>query len=345
MNVKGSVDIVTYTEVRGWAYSGGRSDPVLVTAMLNHEILGEAIANIHRPDIEIAGIGDGKSGYIIKLFRMIDPLYFPFIVVKVDGGDAELPRAPMLGFSEFFASLYLLHPSAGRSRSVFGGLWTDRTDAAALLRGKTEIGQIPTATSVPLVQLVQDGFSVVDLTKMPSKPAGHDELVERIGEVVEDTMLLPLLRVVLDDNPLILKIDLVSDGHTEMAQPSIGNPSPSPAECLEVIVPLGDGVTLDVVRESHRLPEFMPDGLSRWANRGASISASLTRGQGYLDSVSLVAGKVAIVGPGTMRRVRSEAGAAAVRILCLPARGLPVSLAYGNTRRAVVRASGVRVWI
>ncbi len=272
MIVRGSVDVVSGTEVRGWAFSPGRRDPVTVQAVLNHEILGEAAANLHRPDLAVAGLGDGNSGYAMKLFRPVDPLYLPFLVVKVDGGDAELPRAPLLGFAEFFASLYRSHPAAGRPRSVFGGLWTDRTDAAALLRGKTEIGQIPQGAEAGIAALIHTGVSLVELHRAP-EPA--EPLAEIVGAVLEDAALLPLLRAVLEDNPLAVQAERLDAAATALAQPSAGNPSPSPAECLAIVVSLGEGVVVDAVRDSHRLPEFTPLGVSRWASRAAADGLSV----------------------------------------------------------------------
>jgi hypothetical protein len=342
MMVRGSIDVVTCSEVSGWAFAAGRREPVLVQAILNHEILGEAIANTPRPDLAAAGLGDGNSGYVIKLLRPIDPMYLPFIVVKIDRGDAELPRAPVLGFGEFFSALHAAHPTAGRSRSVFGGLWTDRTDAVALLRGKTEIGQIAPATAASVAQLIYDGLALLDLRETPSQLAWRDDLSEKAGDIAEE--VLPVLRAVLEDNPLVVQADWVEDGNADFSQPSAANPSPSPAECVEVIVPFGESVVLDVVRDSHRLPEFTPLGVSRWATRAPSEAVKLVNGHGLLDSRSLGAGQAAVVGPGTLFRVRSGAGSAAVRILCLPGRGLPFALATDRVGADGARASGVRVW-
>jgi hypothetical protein len=343
--IRGSVDIVNTTEIRGWAFANGRRAPVLVTAMLNHEILGEAMANIHRSDLESAGLGDGKSGYVIRLFRPIDPLYFPFLVVKVDGGDAELPRAPMLGFGEFFSSLYLSHPAVGRSRSLLGGLWTDRTDAASLLRGKTAIGQIAPAISGALSHLIQHGFAIVDLAQVPPAAAWNDALGDRAGDVLDDSMMLAIGRVVLEDSPLIVNVALIRDSDAGLAQPSASSPSPSPAECIEVIVPLADGVTIDVARDSHRLPEFTPHGVSRWTSPGPSPEPAQAAVMGFLDSSPLEKGKAAVIGPGTLYRVRVSTGAVAARILCLPGRGLPIAMAYDKARKPIIRSSGVRSWI
>src|ERR1700733_8617377 len=120
-----------------------------------------------------------------------------------------------------------------RSRSVFGGLWTDRTDAAALLRGKIEIGQILPANASSVAQLIHDGVAIFDLREVPAQPAWRDKLEENAGDAIEDAALLPVLRAVLEDNPLVVKVEWVGDGDVDFSQPSAGNPSPSPAECVE----------------------------------------------------------------------------------------------------------------
>jgi len=342
MQVRGSVDVVSGTEVRGWAFARGRKEPVTVQAVLNHEILGEAVANQHRPDLAAAGLGDGNSGYLIKLFRPIDPLYLPFLVVKLDGGDAELPRAPLLGFAEFFAAQYRSHPAAGRPRSVYGGLWTDRTDAPALLRGKVEIGQLTPETAASVAQLIHTGTALLDLLAPPAP--GWAPAPEAVGALLEDPALLSLLRAAFEDNPLAVRAELSGDGASELAQPSAGNPAPSPAECLALVLPLGPDVVMDVVRDSHRLPEFTRNGVSRWASGAAVDEATLASALGLLERHRLPPGMVAVVGPGTLFRVHAAAGRAA-RMLCLPVRQMPLALAADAGRRQFMRASGVQVWL
>jgi hypothetical protein len=336
--VRGSVDVVTTTEVRGWAYGYGRHDAVLVQAVLNHEILGEAQANIHRPDLAAAGLGDGNSGYAIKLYRPIDPLYLPFVTVKVDGGDAELPRAPMLGFGEFFAALYAAHPAVGRHRSVLGGLWVDRTDAAAVLRGKLDTGQVLPDAAPPIQQLIQSGFAVLGLAHTPSEFSWREALSDRVGDVLEETALLAPLRSILNDHPLVVRADWMA-GETPLGQASARSGAPSPAECIEIIIPFNEGVVLDVVRDSHKLPEFTPAGGSRWGNGAVSVVGA----EAFLDRYDLAAGEAVIVGPGTIFRLRCGPGNAAVLITCLPARGMPAALAISGEKREKMRESGVRV--
>ena len=267
--IRGSVDVVTPKEVSGWAYAPDSREPVQVQVLLNHEILGETIANIHRSDLAAAGLGNGNSGFTIHLFRQIDPLYLPFLVVKMNGGDAELPRAPTLGFKDFFNSLYVTHPTAGRQRSVFGGLWTDRTDAAALLRGKVEIGQLSTETARTIEKLIYSGLSIIHLQSMPERSDWSRSSGDQVGDLLEEPSVLLPLRAILEDNPLVVETEVIEQPVARLTQPSSAAPSTSPAECLEIVVALSEGVVLEVVRESHRLPDSAPAavrvGPAAWA--------------------------------------------------------------------------------
>lgn len=344
MKVRGSVDEVTTTEVRGWAFAPGRESPVVVQATLNHEVFGETLAALHRPDLAEAGLGDGNSGFLIKLSRPIDPLYIPFLTVKIDGGDAELPRAPVLGFAEFFSALYTAYPATGRSRSVLGGFWTDRTDAAAVLRGKTRIGQVPRDAVPALSELISNGLAIIDLKASQAGRDWQKAMAESVGELLETKALIAPLQAIFEDNPLAVKSTWMLGNDSELTQPSIRNPSLSPAECVEIIVPLGAGVSLDVVRESHLLPEFTLHGVSRWGSRAAADSIGIGAASGRLDSYPLAISSVALVGPGTLYRVACGQGTA-IRLLCLPERCRPVALMAGGTVEELVRANGARVYV
>lgn len=342
MRVRGSVDVVAQGEVRGWAYAPDRPEPVMVQAVLNNEILGEAVANLHRADLAAAGLGDGNSGYAMKLFRPVDPLYFPFVTVKVDGGDAELPRAPMLGFAEFFAGLHRTHPSAGRHRSVFGGLWTDRTDAAALLRGKATIGQVQAAVATPLMQLVRSGFAMLEAPGVSPMSQWRAAPAEQAVALLEHPGVLPALQAALEDDPLALAADWVGGGaEALLAQPSAANPSPSPAECLALVVPFADGVALEVVRDSHLLPEFSPGGQSRWLSRAAGHEVAAARS--LLERHALPVGSVALVGAGALFRPHGEG--AALRLLCVPSRLTPMALLADGSRVEWAGPLGARAWL
>jgi hypothetical protein len=340
--IRGSVDIVTSTEIYGWAFSPGkRTSPISVQAILNNEILGESEAGIHRPDLAAAGLGNGNAGYIIKLFRPIDPMYLPFIAVKVDGGDAELPRAPMQGFAEFFSSLYRAHSSAGRHRSVFGGLWTDRTDAAAMLRGKTAAGIIPSDVGAVPGALIVNGLALLEHGETLHEPEWRAELQDKILDFLEQDIVLAPLRAVLEDNPLVVEAFWVRTEET-FSQPSVQNPSPSPAECLQILLPFGEGVSLDIVRDSFALPEFTPAGASRWIAGADCVAAA---GHGLVDRYDLAPGTAALVGPGTIFRVSCSPAAAALKFLVLPERARPLSLAANASRREKLRDTGPKIMV
>jgi hypothetical protein len=332
--IRGSVDIITASEVHGWAYGAARREPVMVQAVLNHEILGAAMADIHRQDLVAAGFGDGRAGFVIKLFRPVDPLYLPFLRVTTDGGDTELPRAPMLGFAEFFTFLYAANPAIGRTRSVYGGLWTDRTDAAALLRGKCAIGQIPERAAPALAALIQDGFAPITLAADP--PAWDGPLATQAAQLLADPALLAPLHAILEDHPLVLKADWVEPAGP-LAQPSARNATPTPTECVEILVPFGEGAQLDVVRESHRMPEFTLHGGSRWRHEAVAAVGA----ENYLDVFELHPGTAVLMGPGTIFRIR-PGEAQVARIACVPARDTPARLAAEGQER--ILETGVRVW-
>jgi hypothetical protein len=337
--VRGSVDLVTVNEVHGWAYAGDRKGPVLVQAVLHHEIIGETAATIHRPDLAQAGLGDGNSGFIIGLFRPLDPIYLPFVAVKVNGGDAELPRGPELGFGDFFKTLYKTYPLCGRHRSLLGGLWTDRTDAGAVLRGKLTVGHILPAV-VPAVQaLIHDGYAVIGVPAIPAEGQFRDAKAEAIAEVMDDAGLLVPLQAILEDQPLVLRTEFLST-ETGFSQPSARNGSLSPAESLELLIPFGTGASVDVVRDGHKLPEYTLDGRSRWVTGGLAEAG----GNAWLDRLVLSPGEVMVMGAGTIYRAGVVPGAAVLRLTVAPGRNLAAGVLESGAVEHVAK-SGVRIVI
>ena len=345
MIVRGSVDLVTGTEVCGWAYAPERHGAVSVQVVLDHEILGEAVASGHRPDLAAAGLGDGHCGYAVRLYRKISALYLPFLSVKVEGGDAELPRSGAAGFQEYFSALHRAHPACGRSRSVYGGLWTDRTDAASVLRGKLDTGQVAATAAPALAQLIQGGLAMLDLGHDPATVDQSTPSPEWIGAVLDDSSLLAVLRAAFDDHPLVVRAARLRDDEFGLGQPSAANPAPSPGECLALVVALGEGVVIDMVRDGHLLPEFTSAGASRWtrADSHAGVEIAMAA-QGLMDRYLLPEGSVAVIGAGALHRVRCGTGAQAIRLLCLPSRLLPVALATGGAQETICR-KGARIWL
>ncbi len=343
MTILGSVDMVTTKGATGWAYAQGRRNDIVVQAVLSHEVIGDAVATDHRPDLAAVGMGKGNCGYNIEFYREIDPLYLPFVSVKIDGGDAELPRAGQLGFADYFAALHRAHPACGRSRSVFGGLWTDRTDAAAVLKGKIAIGQIAPEAGATIGEMIHLGIALLADTGTAGL---GDATVDAIATLIETPSLLAVLRAVFDDNPVVVDATRC-DGDTALVQPSAEHQLPSAAECLVLVTPAAErDVAVDIVRDGHLLPEFTPGGVSRWGSGRAHAAVEIAAGrQGLMSRYDVPAGTVAIIGPGAIYRLRCGEGAAGVRMVCTPSRAMPMALAAQDNRREAARPSGVRLCI
>jgi hypothetical protein len=307
MTIQGSLDVLTVEAAMGWAYAPDRVGGGVVQAVLSCEIIGDALASEHRSDLAAVGLGEGNCGFTIRFYRQIEPIYLPFVSIKVDRGDIELPRTGQPGFVEFFSALYRDHPSAGRSRSVFGGLWTDRTDAAALLNAKVQIGQIADEPASVVGELIHHGIAIVSEAGNDINPTKRSDsaLLEKLAAILEEPRMLAVLRSVFEDNPLVLSAEELRGCDTELVQPSAEARHPSPGECLVIVAPFAEAeITVEIVRDGHRLPEFTPAGVSRWASPQPHAALELAvLQQGLITQYALPPGAAAIIGPGTIYRL------------------------------------------
>jgi hypothetical protein len=153
-----------------------------------------------------------------------------------------------------------------------------------------------------------------------------------------------VLHAVLEDRPLAIAPRLVGGREPEMFhQPSGMQALPSPAECVALVVPVGTReVGLEVVRDSHLLPEFTMQGTSRWTSRVASEPLQMAEVHGMLDRYVLPPGSVAVIGPGLLYRVAAPADAA-VRAVVIPSRAAPLLLRTKGAHEQVC-ANGARIW-
>lgn len=351
MTIRGSIDEITPLFAAGWAHDDRAGEPVLVQAMINGAVVGEAIADLPRPDLAAAGFGEGRCGFRIAFGPAIDPAQLAFVSVRPDRGDVELPRTNLTGFVDAFRAMRARHPGVGWTRSVYGGLWTDRVDARRRLAGRVAIGAVGPETAQPLGRFIEAGHVVLRgalgpvgldartaeaVARLPEgslSPRGSLDAADVLGalpSLLFREAPLGLLRGAFDDNPLVCRVELAR-GTTGFAQPSTAEPLPSPTECAAVIAGVGEGrMLLDVVRDSHALPEFTPAGESRWLAGGAATLAMATSAAASLDTVALGETDLAVIAPGTLYRLRVPEGMTALVALATPNRQTPLRFLTGE---------------
>jgi len=348
--IRGSVDVITTKLASGWIYSDGQREPLSVEVVINDQVVGTAVANLPRPDLVAAGFGSGKCGFEIRFKNEIDSLYLPFVQVRLAATDLELRRWAGAGFRDYFVALYQRYPRAGRSASVYGGLWTDRTDAAALLKGRTDIGIVALILANRLARFIQDGALVVEREERGASPfAGKStdsKLIGTVAVTVFDQNMLEVLRAIFDDNPVTVRADVVDSDDPEFFQMSAIEKLPSPAECLGIIFPSDDRpISVEVVRGGHRFAEFLPDGLSRWSHTVASKAfGSMLSPDLPIDRHHVPPGSALVVGAGALCRIRAAASSA-IRALALPARQSLLRFHMKAPIGELTHDSGARIWI
>jgi hypothetical protein len=348
--IRGSVDTITRKSATGWIYSDERTGSLSVEAALNHQVIGNAIANLPRPDLAEAGFGNGNCGFDIRFANEIDNLYLPFVQVTLAGTDLELRRWTAAGFRDYFQALYQSHPIAGRSASVFGGLWTDRTDAPAMLKGRTDIGLLTRGQANILARVINDGAVVITREPGSTKPNASrgtpNGMASTVADVLFDGSILGILRCILDDNPVAVRADALNVNVDEFAQMSALDDLPSPAECLGLVFPAQDSaVVIEVIRDGHHLPEFLPNGLSRWTHAAAHHTATAALSPNIpVDRHVVPKGSAMLIGPGALFRVRA-ATAGAVRVLVLPSRLSLLRFHQKPPTAELANDSGARVWV
>jgi hypothetical protein len=347
--IRGSVDTISKKVATGWIYSDADRNPLSVEALINDQLIGRAVANLLRADLKAAGFGEGKCGFELRFNSEVDPIYLPFVQVRLAGTDLEIRRWAGAGFREFFGALYQRHPRAGRSASVFGGLWTDRSDAAALLKGRLDVGTVGIGEANHLARFVQDGVVLLTSGRGESQPDGQaftGSLVDTVAHNLFGEEILRVLRAIFDDHPVAINASVLEADETDFGQVSALEELPSPAECLGVVFPMrATAVAVDVVRDGHRLPEFLPDGLSRWTHAASSRTAGAVLTHDMpVARYQVRAGSVLLIGPGALCRVRASSSSA-VKVLALPARQSLLRFQQTAPRGEVTHASGARVWV
>lgn len=353
--IKGAIDRLDSEGAVGWLYGAEYTAPPLIRAFLHHDLIGESFADNHRPDLEEVGFGDGRCGFEIRFDRLIDPSYLPFVTVKPLDVDLQLPVAVNgSAYLDLVNAVLVGFAGAGRTRSVLGGLWTDRLDAPQLLAGRIAVGACAAELQPALQELIRNGHVVLHNALAPNgvstkdvsniematsagsrDPGGEGRLksaLTGVAALLFRDPIVRLLRAVFDDHPAVYKLDALS-GERVFKQISAVEPLPSPAECVAIYVGNPGGtVRIDVIRDSHELPEFSVSGQSRWTSGGAlELSQFAVEAGLSIESFELDALDVAIVGPGLVHRVVASPEAPALRAIAAPRRVTPTRFLSGDS--------------
>ncbi len=364
--IKGAVDRLDSDSAVGWLYGSDYTAPPIVRAFLHHDMIGESVADAHRPDLEQVGLGDGRCGFEIRFIRSIDPAYLPFVTIKPNDVDLHLPiPSSSAAYIDLINAVLVGYSGAGRSRSVLGGLWTDRLDAPQLLAGRIAVGASAAELQPALQELIRNGHVLLHNALAPNGvgsrdianfhvatgPHGPEEEVRLraaltgIAGLLFRESVVRLLRAVFDDHPVIYRFDMVS-GTAGFAQASSLEELPSPGECVALYAGNPDGpVRIDIVRDSHEMAEFGPDGRSRWTGAGAAELARYAAEAGLsIESLELDSLDIAILSPGLVHRVVAEPEAPALRAVLAPRRVTPTRFLTGDGSWSEVgHVSGARI--
>jgi uncharacterized repeat protein (TIGR03803 family) len=94
--LRGYVEIADRRSIAGWALQESHPDvPVRLEVVDNAVVIAEVLAKRYRPDLEAAGIGDGRHAFLLDLAQPLDPCVEHEIIVRRAADGCELERCPV----------------------------------------------------------------------------------------------------------------------------------------------------------------------------------------------------------------------------------------------------------
>jgi glycosyltransferase involved in cell wall biosynthesis len=95
--LEGSLDDASHSLINGWAYDPTQPGvPVWLEVLVDDGVVGRVLANLHRPDLEQTGKGDGHHGFALWLQHGLSPVAPHVVRVRRVGDGCELPGSPRL---------------------------------------------------------------------------------------------------------------------------------------------------------------------------------------------------------------------------------------------------------
>ncbi len=105
-SLQGHLDVAERGLVAGWAWDERRADqPVVLEVLDNGTVLARIVADCYRPDLQAAGIGDGRHGFRLLIPGGLSPHRRHVLAVRRTADGAELCQSPRVieaatGFDE-----------------------------------------------------------------------------------------------------------------------------------------------------------------------------------------------------------------------------------------------------
>jgi hypothetical protein len=96
-NLLGNVAAADHTGADGWTLDEAHPGaPVAVELVVHGAVLAQALADLRRPDLAIAGVGDGSCGFVLRLRRPLPAGRDHLLQVRRIGDGADVPGSPLL---------------------------------------------------------------------------------------------------------------------------------------------------------------------------------------------------------------------------------------------------------
>jgi hypothetical protein len=351
---QGSVDKVTAESAVGWLYAKGQEQSSSVVAILNGRVIGHTVADLYRPDLEEVGFGDGRCGFEIRFSEQIALNLVPFVLIRPENSNLIIPATNNEALVDFVTSITQGFPGTGRNRSILGGLWTDRSDALKVLAGRVSIGLCNTQIQQNIHAFISDGYVLMNGAYNPDAVSNETleiihslklndretnegvaqikQSLTRLAELFFGENLTGILQSIFDDHPVAYGIELLKAKSNSFAQICTVEELPSPAECVVLYISADfSKASMEIIHESHELPEFTRTGRSRWTNEGSQELTEIAIASGRsIETIDINAGEILLVGPGLMHRSQPNNDARLIRIFCAPRRVTPKRFLTGN---------------
>jgi hypothetical protein len=177
LEIRGSLDRIDPSALEGWlTLIHAPEQKIPLDIMLNGRLLGQCIADRHRPDLEDAGIADGACAFRFDLPAFVPAASLNQITLRISGSPLllEIPNRKTEPAG----------PAHRATISQFGGLWIDRSDFIDQLALKHRNGLLSDDVADQITRFVRDGYIVL-------KAAVRAQLLDAINADIDRVWFNP----------------------------------------------------------------------------------------------------------------------------------------------------------